>query len=97
MKVLKIRDILMHIDVLKLAFREAMTHRSCRCHTRSICDANTLQMGIKQTLLSLGGDGFMINDKADIHHFTALEEAPLATSGAGDCLLAGMFRSCSIV
>ena len=90
MKVLKIRDILMHIDVLKLAFREAMTLTGLADVTPALSVMQTLyKMGIKQTLLSLGGDGFMINDKADIHHFTALEEAPLATSGAGDCLLAG--------
>ena len=85
-------DILKHIDVLKLAFREAMTLTGLADVTAALSVMQTLyKMDIKQTLLSLGGDGFMINDKTDIHHFTALEEAPLATSGAGDCFWQAMF------
>ena len=76
-KVLKIRDILKHIDVLKLAF-VAMTLTGLADVTAALSVMQTLyKMDIKQTLLSLGGDGFMINDGADIHHFTALEEALL--------------------
>ena len=89
-KVLRSQNILTHIDVLRLSFREAMSLTGLADITppRSVMHKLS-SMGVKQTLLSLGYDGFMINDGDDILHFTALEEAPIATSGAGDCLLAG--------
>jgi len=89
-KVLRIQDILNHIDVVKLAYKEAVSLTGSSEVTPPASLIRKLsEMGLKQTLLSLGGDGFMINEKDKIHHFTALEEAPMATSGAGDCLLAG--------
>ena len=89
-KVMRIRDIIDKIDILKVSRIEALT--LSEAHAQSSAESlvqSLIDKGIGQVIVSDGPQGFYINDGAQIHHFEAISATPQTVTGAGDCLLGG--------
>ena len=89
-KVIRIREIIDEIDILKVSYLEALFLSDA--HEKSSAESlvqSLYDKGIGQVIVSDGPEGFCINDGAQIHHFDAISSTPQTVTGAGDCLLAG--------
>lgn len=89
-KVMRIREIIDEVDILKvsrieaLALSDAHEQSSAESLVHFLCDK-----GIGQAIVSDGPEGFFINNGTQIHHFEAISATPQTVTGAGDCLLGG--------